>query len=278
MFVDVEGTSLAIDGASMAERRTLLLLHGGQVDHTWFRPGFSRLASLAQVVYVDRRGGGRSDVGNSTSWTLDRWADDIYDLCDVLGIESPIVLGSSLGGTVAMAYATRHPEHPGGLILASTSARQGPPEEALAAYRRLGGDTAARAAARYWESRDAEAEAEFLRVCAPLHARYEWTSDELARMRYSLEATEHWVRSEANSFDLLGDLHKVRCPTLVIGGADDPIAPPDGVRAIADALPSDLVRLKLIANAGHGVCRDNPEAFFASVEEFLTEVSNPHGP
>ena len=256
----------------MAERPALVLLHGGQVDHSWFRPGFSRLTDLAQLVYVDRRGGGRSDAGNAASWTLARWADDVHELCDVLGIDRPIVLGSSLGGTIAMAYAIRHPEHPRGLILASTSARPRPPAEALAVYRRLGGDAAADAAERFWSQRDEASEAEFIRLCAPLHARFEWTADELARMEYSLEATEHWVRGEASTFDLLDDLHKVRCPTLVIGGEDDPMAPAEGTRAIAEALPSELVRLKLVANAGHGVCRDDPDAFFSAVEAFITEL------
>src|SRR5688500_5897348 len=101
LFVEVEGTSLGLDGASMAARPTLLLLPGGQVDHPSFRPRSARLAPPVQLVYIARGGGGRSDRSTPDSWTLDRWADDVKDLCDVLGIESPIVLGSSLGGTIA---------------------------------------------------------------------------------------------------------------------------------------------------------------------------------
>lgn len=50
------------------------------------------------------------------------WADDVMGFCEALDIESPIVLGWSFGGFVAMAYGARHPEHPAKLILQSTSA------------------------------------------------------------------------------------------------------------------------------------------------------------
>jgi pimeloyl-ACP methyl ester carboxylesterase len=49
------------------------------------------------------------------------WADDLRRLCDALGLDKPLVLGSSFGGNVALAYAGLFPDHPGGVILASTT-------------------------------------------------------------------------------------------------------------------------------------------------------------
>jgi pimeloyl-ACP methyl ester carboxylesterase len=43
------------------------------------------------------------------------------DFCVALEIEKPVVMGTSFGGHVAMAYTTRHPDHPGKLILCTTS-------------------------------------------------------------------------------------------------------------------------------------------------------------
>ena len=63
--------------------------------------------------------------------------------CDALGIEKPIVYGGSFGGFVAQSYATRHPEHPGKLILVSTAA-QFIYEEIFAAFERIGGKAGAR--------------------------------------------------------------------------------------------------------------------------------------
>src|SRR5262245_30628486 len=124
LYFDVEGAGLIPAGASMKQKPTLLLLHGGPgVDHSLYKPAFSALADVAQVVYLDHRGNGRSDRGDKEAWTLARWADDAHEFCNVLGIENPIVYGASFGGMVAMAYATRHPEHPRKLILVSTAAR-----------------------------------------------------------------------------------------------------------------------------------------------------------
>src|SRR5258708_33618649 len=53
------------------------------------------------------------------------WGDDVRAFCDTLGITRPIVLRASFGGMVALAYATRHPDHPSRLVLISTEAAGG---------------------------------------------------------------------------------------------------------------------------------------------------------
>ena len=124
LFFDVEGSSLAVDGGSMRTKPTLLLLHGGPgFDHSIFRPRFDELSDVAQVVYLDLRGNGRSERGPKEDWNLAQWGDDVRVFCDVLGIESPIVYGGSWGGTVAISYACRHPDHPSKLVLVSTEAK-----------------------------------------------------------------------------------------------------------------------------------------------------------
>src|SRR5208282_953134 len=62
MFFDVEGAKLRPDGPQMREVPTVVLLHGGPGgDHSAFKPHYGKLADLAQVVYIDHRGHGRSD-------------------------------------------------------------------------------------------------------------------------------------------------------------------------------------------------------------------------
>jgi proline iminopeptidase len=121
LFFDVEGARLVPDGPSMREKPTLLLLHGGPgLDHSIYKPVYSSLVDCVQVVYLDHRGNGRSDAGPKDAWTLAQWGDDVRAFCHLLGIERPIVLGTSFGGKVALAYATR--------ILISTEAAGGTPQ------------------------------------------------------------------------------------------------------------------------------------------------------
>ncbi len=124
LFFDIEGAKLVPDGPVMREKPTLLLLHGGPgFDHSIYKPAYSALSDIAQIIYLDHRGNGRSEDGPPESWNLPQWGDDVRAFCDVLGIARPIFLGVSFGGMVALAYAaTRHPAHPCRLVLISTEA------------------------------------------------------------------------------------------------------------------------------------------------------------
>ena len=85
LFVDVEGLGLVPDGKTMRAKPTLILLHGGPgFDHSGFKPQWSQFADLAQVVYYDHRGQGRSDRSDPSTWHLQQWAADLVALCDAL--------------------------------------------------------------------------------------------------------------------------------------------------------------------------------------------------
>jgi pimeloyl-ACP methyl ester carboxylesterase len=94
----------------------------------------------AQVIYLDHRGNGCSSGEDPQTWNLAQWGDDVRAFCGVLGVEKPIVYGPSFGGMVALAYATRHPEHPDKLILVSTEAAgTSHPERRVELFERFGG-------------------------------------------------------------------------------------------------------------------------------------------
>ena len=98
LFFDCVGSKLAIAGEKMAERPTLIVMHGGPgFDHSTLRPFFDRFADSHQVLYLDHRGNGRSS-GAPDSWNLAQWGRDVKALCDALGIERPHVYGNSFGG------------------------------------------------------------------------------------------------------------------------------------------------------------------------------------
>ena len=270
LFFDVEGAKLVPEGPAMRERPTLVLLHGGPgFDHSSYKPAFSALADVAQVVYLDHRGNGRSDRGEPAQWNLAQWADDVRAFCDALGIVKPVVYGASFGGMVAMAYGTRHPDHPGKLVLASTTARTRF-DRVFAAFERLGGPEARDAARRYWEEPGPGTLPDYARICFPLYSRAPRDHQATARTRWNFDVMYAFAAGEDRSFDLLPDLAKVRCPTLVLGGEDDPICPIDDQADIAAALPAELVRFERFRRCGHGVERDDPERAFAVLREFLT--------
>ena len=255
----------------MVARPTLLLLHGGPGgDHSLFKPLFGRLADVAQVVYLDQRGHGRSAVGVPSEWTLDTWADDVYGFCTALGIERPIVLGMSFGGMVAMRYAAKYPGHPGALILASTFARRRD-ERVVEAFRRRGGPEAARAAANFLRD-PSEGVADYVRICMPLYYTGGGNPAANARQIVRLQIALHFISGENVTMNLLEELHRIICPVHLVGGEEDPIVPVDQILDIEHALSSAEVRLDIVPGAGHGVYVDAPDIFINLIRSFIAET------
>jgi pimeloyl-ACP methyl ester carboxylesterase len=271
LFFDVHGAKFVPDGERMREKPTLLLLHGGPGgDHSTFKPAFDTLADVAQLVYLDHRGNGRSEYGPPSSWNLVQWADDVRAFCETLGIEKPAVLGYSFGGFVAQAYATRHPEHPGKLILLSTSPKV-EQEEILATFERLGGAEARAVAQARFTTPNKETSEAYQRVCSPLYNPGGRAPGPSPRTVRNDAVAFHWAAQdgERNRVDFRADLRRVQCPTLVLGGDSDPITPLRRSEVIAESLPPHLVRFERFANAGHGVHNDDPQRAFAIIREFI---------
>jgi pimeloyl-ACP methyl ester carboxylesterase len=277
LYFDVEGAGLVPDGPRMRAKPTLLLLHGGPgFDHSLYKPAFSALAQVAQIVYLDHRGNGRSSGDDPKTWNLAQWGDDVKAFCDALGIEKPIVYGASFGGMVALAYTTRHPGHPCKLILVSTEAAgTSHPDRRVALFERLGGpEVGALARRRFIEgSLDAQGLEAWGRLAFPFYTR----------TRKHLQAAQRGIRraevnlwfaqpgGEGRTFNFFPELHKIRCPTLVLGGEDDPMTPIECQQDIAAAMPSHLVNFERFPNCGHGVIADAPERAFAVIRDFIAQ-------
>ena len=270
IFFDVVGAGLAPDGERMAQKPALIVMHGGPgFDHSTMRPYFDRFADTHQVIYIDHRGNGRSGGGQET-WTLAQWGDDVKGLCDVLGIEKPVVFGQSFGGMVAIAYATRHPGHASKVVFSSTAARMRL-DETFRIMQERGGDEAHAIARAFWQTPDDQAFADYVRVCMPLYnPPGAVTADQAIARRRAIakpEVTRFFSLGEMMTMDARTELAKVACPALVLGGGYDPITPVACAQEIYDALPPAHRRIEIFEGAGHGVYRDEP----ARAEKILRE-------
>jgi len=222
LFFDVEGAKLVPNGPAMREMPTLLLLHGGPgFDHSIYKPAYSALAESAQIIYLDHRGNGRSDDGPRESWNLAQWGDDVRAFCDVLGIVKPMVLGASFGGMVALAYATRHPDHPSKLVLISTEAAgDSYLDRRVALFERFGGpEVGALARHRFLDvdSRMDQAAVDAWRKLAfPVYTRTLRDPNVGSRTVGKPEVALCWFAKpggESHTFNMFPDLCRIQCPT-----------------------------------------------------------------
>jgi pimeloyl-ACP methyl ester carboxylesterase len=272
LFVDVEGAGLVPDGPAMRAKPTLVLLHGGPgYDHSGFKPLFSQLADIAQIVYVDHRGHGRSDVRPAAEWTMDTFADDVVRLCDALGIFKPIVLGQSFGGFVAQRYIARHPSHPGKVILSSTTHHMGL-DRKLAMFERLGGPQAREVAKAFWTQPNDATWADYNRICKPYYNTTPQSEEASQRTQYRTEILFASAGGEQQQMNLLPGLARAQCPVLVMAGDTDPVTPIEDAQDIVAALPPQWVQFERFANVGHGPWRDNAEAAFTVLRRFLASA------
>ena len=276
LWFDVEGPALTPQGGAMRPRPTVVLLHGGpgSFDHSYFKPDFGRLTSVAQVVYLDLRGHGRSHHGDPREWTFETCADDVRAFCDAVGIERPIVLGHSLGGFVAMLYGARHPGHAGALVLQSTAARFDVPR-LVENFRRAGGDGIADIARRSYGDREerltvtAEEWARCYRHFGPGLVGPEEKGRIVPNPLLNPRGMDLLIR-----FDARHQLGAISCPTLVCTGERDPVTCPVAAGELMSALPHGVARLEILQGTGHFPWKDDPERYWPMLADFIVTVGS----
>ena len=177
---------------------------------------------------------------------------------------------------VALAYATRHPDRPSKLILISTEARGGSyADRRVELFDRFGGpEVGALARRRFLEFRGHPAQASrdaWRQLAMPLYFRTPRDPDMARRAVNRPEAAQWFTRpgGKSDNFNMFPDLHRIQCPTLVMGGEDDPMHPIESQADIAKALPAHLVQFERFTNCGHAVVPDAPERAMATIRDFI---------
>src|SRR6266516_2905456 len=99
----------------------VVLLHAFPLDSRMWVPQVEALGGY-QAIVPDLRGFGaaREQAGEITP--MDLLAEDVAKLLDERELERVVICGLSMGGYVALAFAGRHPERLGGLVLCDTGA------------------------------------------------------------------------------------------------------------------------------------------------------------
>lgn len=274
IYFDVDGAGLVPDGPTMRERPVVFVLHGGPGgDHAGFKSQLAALTDVAQIVYIDHRGSGRSATGDPTSHTLDNNIDDVDALREHLGLDRIAVLGVSYGGMVAQGYAIRYPERVSNLILCVTAPSFRFMDEARQILNERGTPEQIAVCERLWNAtfHSQEQLHEYYRLMGPMYSvRFdpEKFADNWGQSIRNFEQLNLGFGGFLKTFDYTEELASIVCPTLVVAGARDWICPPSQSRIIAERIPR--AHLKIFPNSSHAVATDEPEAFLAAVRGFLT--------
>ena len=186
------------------------------------------------------------------------------------GMEHPVLVGHSMGGAVVLTYLLGSETRGAGsipqgavhgLVLVATGARLRMHPGFLQAAR---------------ERAETAPTAPLSEPVVPVERCLGPTADPEVRAwlrAHGGQATAQAVYADfqANdAFDVMNRLGEILVPTLVIGGAEDTMAPPKFVQYLADNIPG--ARLVLLPGVGHYPMAEQPAAFNRALSEFVVSL------
>jgi proline iminopeptidase len=275
IYFDIDGAALVPDGPRMVERSTAFLVHGGPgVDHSSLKARYSCLAKKMQVLYFDHRGHGRSARGDPAKYTLDENVEDMEALRKYLGLGPIVSIGTSYGGTVALAHAGRYPESVSHLVLVATVAHAGYVMRALELVRELGTADQVGECENLFAGRidTPEKMRAYFLTMGTLYSRVTDPALSEIGLRRSVLSPEalnraHGPEGFMRVLDLRPELGKITAPTLILAGRHDWICPPEFSEEIQRLIPG--ADLRIFEESGHSIGGDEPERFLDAVAGFV---------
>jgi len=255
-----------------AGKPSLLFLHGGGLNsHTWDLVCAS-LRREYHCVALDQRGHGESEWSPEMDYGTESHARDVEAFRRALDLQRFVLVGMSLGGANALAWAGAHGVDLAGLVLVDVG-----PETRAEGVRKIQAFTAEATPLESVEQYVDRALAfnprrnrELLRRSL-LHnlrrmpdGRWMWKYDQRHRGKADPDA-------QARRRELLWrSVETVRCPTLVVRGAQSDVFHDEDAERLAGRLAQG--RWVRIEGAGHTVQGDNPAGLLVALREFLGEV------
>jgi len=256
------------DGAELAvevrgEGVPVVFIHGFPFDRTMWRHQLAGLSRWKRIA-LDLRGAGASSVA-ADGYSVARYADDIVQVLDTLGIDRAVVCGLSLGGYILFDLLRRHAGRIRAAVFCNTKATADSPEA------KRGRDEMAALAER--EGVGAVAERLLPQLLAP--ATVAAQPDVVAHVRDMIGRTPvaglvgalRALRDRPDSTPMLGS---IGVPVLAVAGEEDMIAPAGIMQAMAAAIPG--AQFAVIPAAGHLAPLEQPLATSRIVADFLDAV------
>jgi len=215
--------------------KPLLMIHGNGGSIGSFADNIPYFAKKYKVIAVDSRSQGKS-IDTKDSLSFEMMADDFAVLLDTLHIKSAYVLGWSDGGINALLLAMRHPEKV--IKLASTGANLWPDSTALLPS--------------LWKE---------------MNAYYDTSSHKNFKTEKEKNDWKLFLLDFQQPHISLSALHKIKCPSLIIGGDHD-LIPVQHTTLIAQNIPHAV--LWIVPNSGHATLIEHKDEFNKRTNDFFS--------
>lgn len=242
----------------------MFFVHGMLSSHRQWTPNLPALAGLVRPVLFDLWGHGDAPCPTAdAAYTVEALIGEFERARAELGAERVLLCGQSLGAALTLRYSILHPERVIAQVFTNSRSALLAPEALISP-----GDRAARA-----ETIERAGPAALARL--PFHPRHaRRIAPELREAMVAVadatdpRAVARLTRIAGPRLSVLGDLHRIACPTLLVNGRSERVFQP--LRDVAERRIRGI-RIADIAG-GHAVNLENPEGFNAAVTAFLRAV------
>jgi len=249
----------------------ILFLHGGGLNaHTWDVVAVM-LRERYRCIALDQRGHGDSEWSPVLDYGVESQREDVAGFIEALGLVNPVLVGQSMGGLNALAYATRHHARMTGLVVVDV----GPEINAAGAERIRDFSSTPEL-----DSLDAflELAVKFnpLRDPAVLRRSLFYNLRQTPAGKWSLKHDQR--RSSPAAAELTAaqrarlatEISRIECPMLIVRGGVSDVLTDDAAERFARSLPK--ARWVRVENAGHNVQGDNPAGLLDAMRPFLSDI------
>lgn len=238
----------------------LIFLHGGGLHAHTFDVVGNLLRECGRCIALDLRGHGESE------WTPGRYgseetADDLSAAVTRLGLEQVVVVGHSMGGIGAIAWAARRPPELAGLVIVDVG-----PELDNSATASINEFITAQPSFADLEEVD-----DYGAAPGPagdsMAANLRWRDD--ARLAFKFDDTQfHPGGSRLPVGDEMRELvRRISCPTHILRGSRSRVFSDQDAAELAGLIPG--ATWSRVVDAGHTIQSSNPRAMAADISEFV---------
>jgi pimeloyl-ACP methyl ester carboxylesterase len=275
-FYESQGLRLHYVDWGNASAPPLILVHGG-LDHCRNWDAIAReLQPHFHIMAPDLRGHGDSEWAKGSSYSL---TDNVYDLTRLMrfaGLQDAAIVGHSMGGMVALAYAGTYPEKVSRLVVLDgaflSSSQAAPIAEQMSRWvnqlDRIGDHQESTFATIEEAAKRLSARNKRLTAVQALHLASHGVrkgDDGLYRWKF-----DHYQRARApyrlSSEDYAGLWSRIACPTLLMWGDESFLPDPEAAGLLAHFRGAEMEK---IAGAGHWLHHDRLDVVLASLRRFL---------
>jgi 3-oxoadipate enol-lactonase len=244
----------------------IVMIHGLAGDLSAWMPQVNALRDKYRVIAFDNRGAGRSTQIDEPVSTTDL-AYDTIALMETLGIGNAHIVGRSMGGAIAQIIALKRPDLVRTLVLCASFAKLDP-----LGYRALTNMREVLEWRNSWRDHAHHSIQNFV--------GYEFFNrerDQIARIESLIGGEtrlpacyirQNWACLEHDTLDRLGE---IKCPTLIMGGSQDPICSPTCTGWLSAGIPNS--RTVMFEGCSHFFLMERPEKFMSELSGWLAEHS-----